>query len=488
MTLCSLFIGYVGIYFSWFALATIGPLLIADLHITDAQIGTILIISRLARAAPKLLSGGFVDLLNSKIMFIVGGYITSFSLLMFAIPLFGSPFWWLTTWFTLMNLATTPAWQAVVAMVNRWSHSHQVGRTMAVMSLAYLFGDVATRWYMSFWISLGFGWRAIMCISSFTVLVFMLVCTFAVRATPLDIGRPEPAKYEQMHAAELLRLELSQSQQGPVQGESLEEIVAEEEEELPMGVMLRMGPVQFFLRRVVPLFANLSFWVLAACFLSLSILRFVLLDWFELYLLETYVSKTRGGTQFAASVSVMFSFFGGFAILFMGFIHDKISRVKRTAVMVALEVLAVVFFLSLCMYNTFVPLDIVTIPISYYMFTIPAIIAYAALGFVVMGPYSLPAAALSIEQGGQMAATVSGFLDGIGAIGSSVSGLMGAWILERDPERRRMGWTRLFAIMAAVAASAVFFSVVYLVLEVRKQRRIKAASSAAAVPTQISSS
>ncbi|MGH7654230.1 MAG: hypothetical protein ACREN6_06155, partial [Gemmatimonadaceae bacterium] len=86
----------------------------------------------------------------------------------------------------------------------------------------------------------------------------------------------------------------------------------------------------------------------------------------------------------------------------------------------------------------------------------------ALVAFLMIGPYSYFAGAMSLDFGGrQGSATASGFIDGVGYLGgvlagSSVASVAVTW-----------GWRGAFAVLAAVALIASVGAGVYLLRQAR---------------------
>ena len=118
--------------------------------------------------------------------------------------------------------------------------------------------------------------------------------------------------------------------------------------------------------------------------------------WIPTYFTES-LSMSPGE---AADKSVLFPFFGGHLRALAGFLSDRLGQVSRAPIMVvclllaatALGVLAVGDFAGSKLW----PVVVVT-----------------SIGFLLIGPYSYLAGAISLDFGGkQGASTASGFIDG----------------------------------------------------------------------------
>jgi sugar phosphate permease len=90
-------------------------------------------------------------------------------------------------------------------------------------------------------------------------------------------------------------------------------------------------------------------------------------------------------------------------------------------------------------------------------------------GFLLIGPYSYLAGALALDLGGRSAgATASGFIDGVGYLGSVLAGYGTARVVER------FGWAGAFTALAWVVASAGAAAAVYGWLQRREMRHARA--------------
>jgi OPA family glycerol-3-phosphate transporter-like MFS transporter len=146
----------------------------------------------------------------------------------------------------------------------------------------------------------------------------------------------------------------------------------------------------------------------------------------------------------AAQNSALFPLFGGISVLLAGFLSDRLGKSGRAAIILYGMLLTAVVLLILA-FGTFgasklIPVVLVTL-----------------VGFLMLGPYSYLAGAISLDFGGkQGSATASGLIDGAGYLGgvlagSSVAGISVLW-----------GWKGAFASLAAVAILSSLASAFYL--------------------------
>ena len=171
------------------------------------------------------------------------------------------------------------------------------------------------------------------------------------------------------------------------------------------------------------------FWLVCVLSLGTTLLR----ETFNLWT-PTYFTQALGlSNADAAQKSALFpAGFGGVSVLLAGFISDRLGARGRATIVLwgllltsgALLVLAYAHFGS------------ATGPVW----------LTALIGFLMIGPYSYFAGAMSLDFGGkQGSATASGFIDGIGYLGGVLAGdsmarISVAW-----------GWSGAFAVLAGVA-------------------------------------
>lgn len=474
---------------SLFALATLGPLIQEDLKISTSEFGVILTTSRLVRLIPKLLSGFIVDAFSAKLMFVAGTGITALGTIAFALPIFGSRIWYLTMCWSAMNIATTVCWPALVKIAGRWSHSNEIGRVLGVLSLSYLFGDGLTRGFLSLLVLSGLSWRWIMYISSSILLLITLLGMAFLRSSPKSIGRPEPdsdpRSVEVRTVKERIESEpflpsahdhseqstpAEQQEQRQQQEQSVPQVAATdvnksaggEEKEEDNFSLRKLGPRKFFMVMMWPIFSSGSFWLLGVVYFGLTMIRYVFNDWFAIYMFE--VGHTPKSVS--AIISVVFPVSGGIGVVVMGWLQDRLSPLKRKVAMLVFEAVVMVWLFGLLLTDLFVNFSINENP---WAIALP-IVLYTLIGFSLLAPYSLPAASLSVRFGGKhMSATLSGLMDGIGSVGSIVSGLIGGFMLDGS----RGGWSMLFGAQMICCAVILFFTILYILAEVRQTKMRK---------------
>jgi OPA family glycerol-3-phosphate transporter-like MFS transporter len=182
------------------------------------------------------------------------------------------------------------------------------------------------------------------------------------------------------------------------------------------------------LELMLPLFKSPTFWSVCALSFGFTFMRETFNDWTPTYLHES-AKMSEDSAGFASS---LFPLFGGISVIAVGFLSDRFGRTGRAML----------------------------ITIGLALGTTPTVAVVAATGFVLIGPYSLLAGAISLDFGGKQAsATAAGWIDGIGYIGGILSGKLIGEVAEKQ------GWAPAFQILAITAGISCLVALVYWVRE-----------------------
>jgi OPA family glycerol-3-phosphate transporter-like MFS transporter len=277
---------------------------------------------------------------------------------------------------------------------------------MGIISLSYLFGDAASRQFMSMLIARGFGWRGVFYMAAAALTVILFANLVLLRETPSQIGFDEPLT----NPANLFK--------------------EEGEQHRPED-----------LRSLLAAFARSSSFLLV-CLLSLAVT--LLREAFNIWT-PTYFTQAVGlSSADAAQKSALFPLFGGISVLLAGFLSDRFGRIGRAAIVFVGLLLTTVALLVLAFVDVRVSKEV-------------PVLLTALVAFLMIGPYSYFAGAMSLDFGGkQGSATASGLIDCVGYLGGvlaggSVASISVAW-----------GWKGAFVVLAAVALLASLAAGAYL--------------------------
>ena len=412
-TIVLLALGYSGYYFCRSNLSVVLPDLIQDLarrgiSANEAQVrfGFIASAGTMAYAVGKFVSGTLADMFGGRKNFL-GGMAGSILFTLLFVLSGGFPL------FTLAwignRLFQSTGWVGLVKVASRWFSYSTYGTVMAVLSLSYLFGDAACRWVMGRLMAMGVGWRGVFLTGAGSLAALLLANLLLLRETPQERGLPSP-------------------ETNPLNVYGADE---KRDDDEPMG-----------LRAILkPLVASFPFWMVCLLSLGTTLLRETFNFWTPTYFVQ-YVGLT---SSVAAERSALFPLFGGVSVLAAGILSDKLGLNGRNVVLVGGMAASTVCLIVLAHTpghaSQWTPVILVTL-----------------VGFLLLGPYSYLAGAMSLDFGGQRgSATAAGIIDGVGYLAGWLSGDTVARITVA------FGWKNAFLALAGAAFLTALVAMVLVV-------------------------
>jgi len=421
LTITLLVLGYSGYYFCRSDLSVVMPLLIRDLgqhgipaNVAQVRLGLIASAGVLAYALGKFVCGSLADLFGGRNNFLGGMAGAVLFTLLFAA---GGGFPIFTLAWMGNRLFQSSGWVGLVKVSSRWFSYSIYGTVMAVLSLSYLFGDAAAREIMALLLGAGMGWRGIFFTGAGLLTLLLIANLLLLRETPQERGLPAPVT-NPLNVYVVEDLKKSGEDNGKSQG---------------LGAILR------------PLLSSRFFWMVCLLSLGTTLLRETFNLWTPTYFTE-YVGLSNAD---AASRSALFPLFGGVSVLMAGFLSDRLGLNGRSLVLFGGLVSGTVCLLLLARVpghsNAWIPVGLV-----------------ALVGFLLMGPYSYLAGAMSMDFGGEKgSATAAGIIDGVGYLAGVLSGDTVARITVL------YGWRNAFVALAIIC---VLTAIVALVLAISQRR------------------
>jgi sugar phosphate permease len=419
-TIALLALGYAGYYFCRSNLSVVLPDLIHDLAqhgvtVNEAQVrlGFIASVGTIVYAAGKFVSGSMADLFGGRRNFLGGMAGSVLFTILFAL---GGGFPVFTLAWVGNRLVQSMGWVGLVKVASRWFSYKTYGTVMAVLSLSFLFGDAACRWVMSWLMAHGVGWRGVFLFAAGSMAVLLLANLLFLRETPGERGLPAP---------EVSPLNVYASEQ-----------LMPDEQRAGLGAVLR------------PLVASFPFWLVCLLSMGTTLLRETFNFWMPTYFVQ-FVGFSRSE---AAGRSALFPLLGGVAVLIAGVVSDKLGLNGRNLVLVAGLGAS-----SLCL------MLLANTPGHARQWA--PVVLVAAVGFLLLGPYSYLAGAMSLDFGGKRgSATAAGIIDG--------AGYLAAGWLSGDTLARitvNYGWNRAFLMLAGVAMLSALVAMVLVFHERRRE-------------------
>lgn len=166
---------------------------------------------------------------------------------------------------------------------------------------------------------------------------------------------------------------------------------------------------------------NRKIWIVALGLFGLNIVRYGFLEWAPTYFFEVQ----KAAISAAAYKALIFPIAGSIGALTAGWISDKVFRGRRAP-------MAVVMLILLGLAALYFP----HVPKENWLLSM---LVLAAIGFLTFGPHMIMVTALPMDLGTkEMAASATGFIDGWGYIGASLTGIGTGFLLDH------LGWNAAF--------------------------------------------
>jgi OPA family glycerol-3-phosphate transporter-like MFS transporter len=277
---------------------------------------------------------------------------------------------------------------------------------MGLISLSYLFGDAAARQFMGMLISHGLGWRGVFFSAAGVLGILLVLNLIFLREAPQSRGLEEPA------ANPLNLFQASGDQPRP---KNLTELLK----------TFAQSPV---------------FWLVCLISIGVTLMRETFNVW-----TPTYFTQALGlSNAEAAQKSALFPLFGGLSVILAGFLSDKLGPKGRALIILVGLVMTSGVLFELAILGGHGSTDL-------------RVWLVALVAFLMLGPYSYFAGAISLDFGGkQGSATASGWIDGLSYLGGVMAGSSMANVTVR------WGWRGTFSVLAAIALLSSAAAGVYL--------------------------
>jgi len=425
LTVLLMVVGYTGCYLCRSNFSVTLNLIAGDLvgRGYDAEsarvaLGWVASLGTLAYALGKFVTGSLADLLGGRKNVLSGMLASVIFTLIFAaggaLPLFTIA--WIGN-----RAVQSLCWVGMVKITGKWFSYSAYGTAMGVVSLSYLFGDAAARWFMGVLLepgavtAAGLSWRQVYGVAALVLFTFFLLEWLWLKESPRAIGQSEP----------------------------------------PPNPLNVYGDVDDSARPATlasllfPLVTNPQFLVVCLLSLGLTLLRETFGIWSPTYFSEAVGSSSAQ----AAYQSALFPLLGGSSVLVAGWLGDRLGPSGRALVILAGCSLTAVVLWILGSANfaagSLAPVGLVGL-----------------VGFLMLGPYSYLAGAISLDLGGkQGGATACGLIDGVGYLGGILAGGSVAR-LSVD-----YGWHGAFKALAGVALLTSVGATMFLYLQRKRVQR-----------------
>lgn len=260
------------------------------------------------------------------------------------------------------------------------------------------------------WLMVRWGWQMSFFVPALIVGGFGLFFLKMQPRTPKDTGLPPVeeyyAKIAPEKAADVARGDDKEAETSKARAAE-EKPAAEEDSKEPSNLrfVLTSRPI----------------WTLGLTYVVLKFVRYSLLFWFPLYMIQQlgYSRSEAGYTSVTLSVA------GIAGVIVAGIVSDRVFKTRRAPI-------AVIMLLGLA-------LAAFAFPHLSALGRVMNIIAIGLIGFLAYGPDSIISGVAAVDFGKTKAASMAaGFVNGVGSIGGALSGIAVGWVSQE------YGWDTVF--------------------------------------------
>ncbi len=384
-------LSYAGFYLTrkGFSVATIHLQDAEGLAATDAQIAWINGAYLTTYAIGQFIWGMSADRFGTRRIILVG----MLASVVMAVGMGASnTLLWLGVFFGIQGLCQSTGWAPLNKNVGQFFTQPERGVIMGFWCTNYAIGGFIAS-ALAGWAADEWGWRYAFIAPAIVLFVIWVLFVILQRNRPEDVGLPSIESFQGLE-------EETEATKAPG---SWDDVV----------VVLRTPMV----------------WLLAAVYFCLKPTRYMVLFWSPKYINE----QLGSGMAESGILGSMFDLAGPIAVLFGGFMSDKVFQSRRMPMCVlALFGVGLVLFFFRDLPNTRLALGM----------------GFFAIGFLLYIPDSLVSGTAAIDFGGRRgAATAAGMINGFGSIGAIAGGTMPGWIESViGPEGDK--WGTVFMVMA----------------------------------------
>lgn len=372
------------------------PGMIAEFGISKTEIGIVLSALFATYAFGQFVSGQLGDKFGAKKIVTLGLVVSSVLNLIFGFTgnfVIGMAIiWGLNGFFQSMG------WSPIVKTVANWFPVHKRGKASGILASAYISGS-ALSWLLAGFILKGLGWRWVFWMPAFITVGVAIFWVARIKTSCEEAGFPPVEE-----------VCISKSRNRPSIRNNLK-------------FVLTSKPI----------------WLAALSLFGLNIVRYGFIDWAPTYFFE--VQKAPIST--AIFKALIFPAAGVAGSLFTGWASDRLFKARRAPMGVIMLILLALF----ASVFKFIPQEN----------WILSLVVLGIVGFLTFGPHMLIVTALPMDLGSkEKAASATGFIDGCGYVGATLTGVGTGVILDK------ISWDAAFWFWISGAfIAAVFMTVLW---------------------------
>ena len=409
----ALLVGYAGYYLCRSNFAVSIPALVADpaAGIDRRAIGVVTSAGVVAYAVGKMVTGVAGDFLSGRALFLGGLFLSVVATVAFSAS---SGFPLVLACWVANRFVQSAGWAGLAKTAVHWFPARRYGTVMSILSLSYLFGDALGRYVLGARIAAGGTWRGTFLLAAGILAAIGLVDVVLLRASPRDLGLPEPAVSTQ---------NLFGSRGDRSAPEGLRDLLE-------------------------PYARSGSFWMVCGLSCGMTLIREAFNTWTPTYLVDAHELELGAAAQYSA----LFPLVGGISALAVGAVTDRVGDGNRVSV--------IAWSMACCA----IALGGLAVGTARHDLRL-SLFAICATAVCLLGPYTLLSGAIALDMGGRTgSATAAGLIDAAGYVGGILSGVAVAGLVESK------GWATAFGALSAVSSAVLIVAAAYLVEHRRAQR------------------
>ena len=405
-----MWVTYASFYLCRVNISVAIPGIIKEFGLTKTSMGVVLSSLFASYAIGQFINGQLGDKLNARKIIAIG--LLSSAILNFVFGFAAGGLAVMAVLWGLNGYVQSMGWGPTVKTMANWFPLKVQGKISGRLGTSYIIGG-ALSWVLAGTIIKYTNWRATFWIPAIICAILAIHWYLRAQNAPEEIGLPSVEDQEK----------------------GIEETAARKDKHIGFSKTLKITLM------------NPAVWFTAFALFGLNIVRYGFMSW-----APTYMFEEQGATiSTAAYKAIAFPIAGGLGAIFAGWAADRFFKSRKAPIAFIMLVLLAVF----CFLYRVVP----------GTNWIISLILLLVIGFFTFGPHILIVGALPAELGSRKAASsVTGFVDAIGYLGASLTGVGTGYLIEN------ISWNAAFILWIS---GAVFAAVMILFVWKKEKQTAK---------------
>ncbi len=391
-----MWITYASFYLGRVNISVAMPSIMAEYDISKTNMGLVLTALFMMYAIGQFVNGQLGDKFNSRRIIMVG--LVSSAVLNIIFGFTGGVVGLMVVVWGLNGYFQAMGWGPIVKSMANWFPSNIRGTISGRLGTCYILGG-AISWVLAGMVIRYFDWRFTFWVPAVIMIAIGLNWFLRAKNAPEELGLPSV-----------------EDQEKGIEGHEVRK-------EVHIG----------FKETLKITLLNPYVWFAAMSLFGLNIVRYGFMNWAPTYMFE----EQGASISTAAYKALAFPIAGGLGAVFAGWAADKIFKGQKAPVALIMLVLLAV---SCYLFRAFSEANWVV-----------SLVLLLIIGFFTFGPHVMIVAALPADLGTRRAASsVTGFIDGMGYVGASLTGVGTGYLIDTFSWNAAFNFWVLGALMAAV--------------------------------------